>query len=140
MIQPPPQPPPGYASVEDRTYALVAHFGGAVGTVISGGVLGVLGPLVALLARGDRSPVVREHARNALNFFIPVAAAAAALFTLGACLGAEPLAGPGRALGALLWLPQAAVWGIGCALGVVGGLKAREGAVYRYPLALPLIK
>src|SRR5207248_7044765 len=72
---PPAGPPPGYPSSEDKTYALVAHFGGAVGTLISGGVLAFVGPLIALLARGNQSPVVKEHARNALNFFIPVAGA-----------------------------------------------------------------
>ena len=138
---PPAGPPPGYPSGEDKTYALVAHFGGAVGSLISGGVLGFVGPLIALLARGNQSPVVKEHARNALNFFIPISAAAVVLFIAGVCqgyLGGGLLLG--LLLGTVLWLLHVAVWLLGTIFGIIGGVKANEGTVYRYPLSFPIIK
>src|SRR2546423_902502 len=103
----PPTPPPGYASSEDKTYALVAHFGGAVGTLISGGVLAFVGPLIALLARGNQSPVVKEHARNALNFFIPVAGAGLLLLIGRFCAGAVLSFGLAALLDLLLRLVHA---------------------------------
>src|SRR5258706_44006 len=48
--------------------ALVAHFGGAVGMLVTGGVGGWVAPLIVLLAKGNQSPTVRAHAVNALNF------------------------------------------------------------------------
>jgi uncharacterized protein len=133
-------PPPGYASSEDKTYALVAHFGGAAGTLISGGVLSFVGPLIAYLARGPQSPVVKEHARNALNFFIPVAAAGVLLFIGRICAGAMFSLGLWFAVSSLLWLLHAAVWICGIVFGIIGGMKANEGAMYKYPLSVPIIK
>jgi len=134
-------PPPGYPSSDDKTFALVAHFGGAVGSLISGGVLGFVGPLIALLAGGNQSPVVKEHARNALNFFIPISGAAVVLFIAGVCqgyLGGGLLLG--LLLGTVLWLLHIAVWLLGTIFGIIGGVKANEGTVYRYPLSFPIIK
>jgi len=69
---PPPAagPPLGYPSADDKTWALVAHFGGAVGMLVSLGSGGWLPPLVALLVQGQKSPVARAHAVAALNFQI----------------------------------------------------------------------
>jgi len=133
-------PPPGYASSEDKTYALVAHFGGAAGTLISGGVLAFVGPLIAYLARGPQSPVVKEHARNALNFYIPVAAAGVLLFIARVCAGAMFDLGLWFAVSSLLWLLHAAVWICGIVFGIIGGMKANEGQMYKYPISVPIIK
>ncbi len=136
----PAAPPPGYPSSEDKTYALVAHFGGAVGTFISGGVLGFVGPLIALLARGNQSPVVKEHARNALNFFIPIAAAGALLFIARICNGVFSSLGLWFLLSGLLWLLQAAVWVCGIVFGIIAGTRANDGQMYKYPISIPIIK
>jgi uncharacterized protein len=130
--------PRGYASVEDKTWALVAHFGGALGTFISGGVLGFVAPLVALLARGNQVPTVREHARNALNFFIPVSVVALVL-SLSWPGGFWPF-GFGLLASGFVRLLSAAVWVVGIVFGIVAGIRANDGQLYRYPLALPIIK
>ncbi len=46
-----PPPPPGYANSDEKTWALVAHFGGAAGNLFCG-FLGFVAPLIALLAKG----------------------------------------------------------------------------------------
>ena len=48
-------PPPGYANSEEKTWALVAHFGGAAGMFVLGAVFGWVAPLIALLAKGNQS-------------------------------------------------------------------------------------
>src|SRR6185436_17210427 len=55
-------PTPGYANSDEKTWALIAHFGGIV--------VGFIAPLVAFLAKGNESPTVRAHVVEALNFHI----------------------------------------------------------------------
>ncbi len=139
---PPPAPgtpPPGYASQEDKTWALVSHFGAAVGCLVSGGVLSFVAPLIALLGRGNQSPTVRAHAKAALNFFIPLAGAALILVALRVC-GAFNFGLLGSLIGALLGLVELALWVVGLIFGIIAGIKANEGQLYRYPLNLSIIK
>jgi len=136
---PPGPPPPGYASQEDRTWALVSHFGAALGCLISAGVLSFVGPLIALLARGNQSPTVRAHAKAALNFYIPVAGAALLLIILRAC-GAFNFGLLGSLVSGLLGLVELALWVVGLIFGIIAGIKANEGQLYRYPLNLSIIK
>ncbi|SCE85916.1 hypothetical protein GA0074695_1661 [Micromonospora viridifaciens] len=118
--------PAGYASSDDKTWALVAHFGGAAGMFIGGGVLGWVAPLVALLARGNQSPTVRAHAVAALNFQL--------IWSIIALVG---------------WILTCILIGIvvgfaamiiGIVFGILGGVKANEGQLYRYPMSANLIK
>jgi uncharacterized Tic20 family protein len=136
---PPGPPPPGYASQEDKTWALVSHFGAAAGCLVSGGVLSFVAPMIALLSRGNQSPTVRAHAKAALNFFIPIAGIALLLIVLRVC-GAFNFGLLGDAIGALLGLVELALWVVGLIFGIIAGIKANEGQLYRYPLGLSFIK
>jgi uncharacterized Tic20 family protein len=110
---------------EEKTWALVAHFGGAAGMLVTFGVGGWVAPLIVLLAKGKQSPEVRVHAVNALNFQL--------LWSF---------------IGVLAWsiswrlpvlLPLLAVTIIGVVFGVLGGLRANEARPYRYPMSVSLI-
>jgi uncharacterized protein len=136
----PATPPPGYPSSDDKTFALVAHFGGAVGTFISFGVLGFVGPLIAYLARGQQSPVVKEHARAALNFFILTSGVSFILFIGTFCTGRIGGLFLDLLVGGLLWLVHVATWLVGVIFGIIAGTKANDGTVYKYPLSFPIIK
>ncbi len=116
----------GYANNEDKTWALVAHFGGAAGMIISGGVLGWIGPLVAMLARGSQSPTVRAHAVAALNFQL--------IWSIVGLIG--------WVLSCILigFLGVAAALIVGAVFGIIAGIKANEGQLYRYPLSASFIK
>jgi uncharacterized protein len=133
----PATPPPGYATADEKNWALIAHFGGAVGAFF-GGVLAVVAPLVAYLVKGKESPTVRAHSLAALNFQIVVSGAAIVLLFLRICT--FPLGSFGTALGYLLWLAQFAVAVGGVVFGIFGGLKANEGVLYKYPLPWAFIK
>jgi uncharacterized Tic20 family protein len=119
-------PPPGYASNDDKTWALVAHFGGALGMLISGGTLGWVPPLVAMLAKGQQSPSVRAHAVAALNFQILWSIIGFVGWILS-CIGIG-----------LIAVAAASILGI--IFGIIGGVKANEGQLYRYPMSLSIIK
>jgi len=119
-------PPPGYASSDDKMWALVAHFGGAAGMVLGGGAGGWVAPLVALLVQGPKSPVVRAHAIAALNFQIT--------WSIVGFLG---LATSCFLFGLFIWPIALLVGGI---CGIMAGIKANEGQFFTYPMSLSLIK
>jgi uncharacterized protein len=118
--------PAGYANNDEKTWALIAHFGGAGAAFISGGLLGWLAPLVAMLVKGNESPTVRAHAVSALNFQIVWAAGSVISYILFC------------AIIGFLTLPICIL--IAVIFGIIGGVKANEGQMYRYPLSISMIK
>src|SRR3954467_2435377 len=124
---PPPPPPPatgpapvGYANNDDKTWALVAHFGGIV--------VGFIAPLLAPLGRGNESPPVRAHAVQALNFQITWNVATLIASVLATCT-----------LGLLFFLPLI-TWVVIIVFSILGGLRANEGQLYKYPMTVRLVK
>jgi uncharacterized protein len=110
----------------DRTWSMVAHFGGAAGMLVTFGVGGWIAPLIVLLAKGKQAPTVRAHAVSALNFQL--------LWS---------------AIGVLAWmvawrppvfLPLLVVTAVGVVFGVIGGLRANGGTVYAYPMSPRLVR
>jgi len=126
MSDPSGTPAPGSAPTEnERTWAMLAHLSALAGLVMP--LLGiVIGPLVVWLARRDESPFVAEHAKEALNFNISV--------LIGAIVcGLLMLVFVGFLLGTALFI----AWLV---MTLVAAIKASEGAVYRYPFSLRLVK
>ncbi|BCJ70500.1 hypothetical protein CS0771_00440 [Catellatospora sp. IY07-71] len=118
---PPAGPAPvGYSNNDDKTWALIAHFGGIL--------VGFLAPLVAMLVKGNESPTVKAHSVEALNFQITVVIGYVVTFILSVC-----------SLGFLFFLPII-VWILATIFSVLAGMKANEGQLYRYPATLRLIK
>ena len=118
--------PAGYATNEEKTWALVAHFGGAGAAFISGGWLGWVPPLVAMLAKGNESPTVRAHAVAALNFQI--------LWTIIAIVGYITAC---FVIGFVI-IPIAVL--MSAIFGILAGIKANEGQLYTYPASPQMIK
>jgi uncharacterized Tic20 family protein len=125
--QPGGYPPGGYApGNDDKTWILVAHFGGAAGAFLGGGCSGWIAPLVALLAKGNQSPVVRAEAVKALNFQILWSIIAIVGWVL-TCVLVGFIIGP-------------AAWAIGTIFGIIAGVKANNNEPYNYPMTVSLIK
>ncbi len=120
--------PASYANNDEKTWALVAHFGGAAGVIVGGGLLGWVAPLIAMMTRGQQSPTVRAHAVAALNFQITwtIASVLAWVVTVITC-------------GILFFVPML-VWLVPLIFGIIGGIKANEGVLYRYPMTYNFIK
>lgn len=117
--------PPGYGASDDKTWALIAHFGGALGALVSFGPMGFVGPLISYLAKGSQSPAVRAHAVAALNFQILWSGIAFLLLFVSWCL---------------LFIPSLIVLVIQIIFGILAGVKANDGQQYKYPMSLNLIK
>lgn len=105
-----------------RNWAMAAHLSGFLAAYVA---LGFLGPLVVLLAVGNRSPYVRRHAVEALNFnlswLIYIIAGVILVFVL---VGVPILIA--LAVGYLV-------------LAVLGAVAASDGRDYRYPLTIRFV-
>ncbi|WP_238010300.1 DUF4870 domain-containing protein [Dactylosporangium sp. AC04546] len=115
-----PGAPVGYANSDEKTWALIAHFGGIV--------LGFIAPLIALLAKGNESPTVKAHANEALNFHITWGIAMIVAVVLSVCT-----------FGILFFVPFL-VWIFIIIFAIIGGMKANGGELYRYPATFRFIK
>ena len=125
--QPGGYPPGGYApGGDDKTWILVAHFGGAAGAFLGGGCSGWIAPLVALLVKGNQSPAVRAEAVKALNFQILWSIIAIVGWVL-TCALIGFIIGP-------------VAWAVGTIFGIVAGVKANNNEPYNYPMTVSLIK
>lgn len=120
--------PIGFANNDEKTWALIAHFGGPVGVAVGGGVLGWVAPFIVMMAKGPQSPIVRAHSVAALNFQITWAIAVTAgwLLALVTC-------------GILSFVPLLAGL-VPVIFGIIGGVKANEGQLYRYPLTYNFVR
>ena len=109
----------------ERTWGMLAHLSALAGLVLP--MIGiVLGPLAVWLARRDDSAFVAAHAREALNFNITVLIGAVICMML-------MLVFIGFLLGTALFV----AWLV---LTLIAAIRASEGAAYRYPFALRLIR
>jgi len=122
-------PPPQYGGgtgIDDRSWNLINHFGGAAGAFVTGGVGGWIAPLIVMLTQGNRSPYLRSEAVKALNFQI--------LCTIVAVVGwCTSIFGIGVIIAAAAWLA-------GTIVGVIAGIKASNNEPYNYPLPVNIIK
>lgn len=107
-------------------WAMFTHLGGALGGLSS--YLGFPGgniiiPLIIWLIKKDGSPFLNDQGKEVLNFQICILVVS--IICIVTCIGIILLIPLGIA--ALIF-------------GIVGGIKANEGATYRYPLNWRLIK
>lgn len=123
---PPPAyaPPPGTLSPSDeRTWAGAGHWSAYLAALVG---LSFLGPLVVMVTQGTKSPFVRRHAVEALNFQISmlIYGIVSAILVL-VLVGIIGLIAVG-----LMWL----------ILPIMGTIKAANGEEYRYPLTIRLVR
>lgn len=110
-------------------WALFAHIGALIAAAFA---MAFIAPLVILLLQGEKSPFVRRHAVESLNFQITLLIAVATGIVLSiATIG----------FGLLLVIPAALVIGVLALVWIVmASVKANNGEDYRYPVNLRLVK
>ena len=104
-------PLPMKSDNEERMLALFAHISIWLGIGL------VVAPIVAMLIK-QNSPFVQDQAKEALNFHLSML-----IISLVTC-----------GIGSIVCLPLLLIFG------VVGGVSAFQGNVYRYPWRLELVK
>lgn len=139
MTTPPPPPPQdpyssnsGAPSSDDKTMALICHFGI---------ILSIWPALLVYLIKGNDSPWVKREAAKAFNFTITFFAAYIALFVVQMVLGAIDSTGfislATSCVTCLLW-PAAIITNI--AFGIINGIKTNNGEETKYPFEIPILK
>ncbi|MCW2502017.1 MAG: hypothetical protein JWO79_301 [Actinomycetia bacterium] len=113
---------------EDRTWILIAHFGGGIAAFITLGYLGWLPPVIARAVRGNQSPLVQAHANEALNFQLT--------WTIASLIGWVLTA---VTCGILFFVPLLIML-VPTIFGIIGGVKALNGEPYAYPAKYRFIK
>ena len=131
-----PPPAAGAPTDEEKRWALFAHLSILVGGLVTWGWAAsfgsFIGPLIIWLVQKDKMPFVADQAKEALNFGITLTIACFVLlmltiFSLG--------------IGALITIPAFMVIGFAALiLVIIAAVKANEGAAYRYPITLRLVK
>ena len=126
MDQTPPPPPPATTTSSDvRTWCVLCHASALLGLFFH--FLGhLLGPLIVwLLKRGD-SPEIDAHGKESLNFQLSMLIYDAIALVLCLVLIGIPIL-------VLLWV-------LNTIFVIIASIQASEGKLYRYPLAMRLIK
>lgn len=128
MTTPPPMPPVGgEPSSDDKTMALIAHFGMIIA--------GWLPALIIYLVKGD-SPWAKREAAKAFNFAIVATVAYVALVFLGIVIAVADI----PAIGCLITLGYVGVWVTMAAFAIINGMKVNDGGESKYPFEIPLLK
>jgi uncharacterized Tic20 family protein len=107
---------------EERNWGVGAHLSGFLAAYVA---LGFVGPLVVLLVAGNRSPFVRRHAVEALNFNLSVLV----YIVISAVLVLILIGIPMLLALALLYLVTT----------IQGAVAASRGLEFRYPLTIRFI-
>lgn len=118
------QNPSPIPSQEVRQWAMFCHLAAFVGLIIPFGNL--IGPLIVWQLKRELDPFVDDQGKEALNFHITVSIAALVCMLLAVVV-----------IGFLL-LPLLGLAAL--VLTIIGGIKANEGKLYRYPLCWRLVK
>lgn len=109
-------------SKEERTWAMLSHLSMVAQIFLP---ILILAPLVILLIKGDRLLFVKAQSKEVINEQITLLLAAivsCVLIVIG--------------VGVVLLF---ALWVYSIVTGIIGAVKANEGAAYRYPINLRLI-
>ncbi|GAB3860235.1 hypothetical protein GCM10029963_62760 [Micromonospora andamanensis] len=96
--------------------------------VVGGGLFGWVAPLIAMMTRGQQSPIARAHSVAALNFqltwaIVGVLSWVLATITCGILFFAPIIAGI-----------------VPVIFGIIGGVKANDGVLYQYPMSYSFVK
>jgi len=120
---------PDLPSAEDRSFAMIAHGMGAVGELVSAGLVGWLVPLVLWLIKKDEGGFAADQAREALNFQITMWI----WWGVGALLCLTIIGLPvGIPLCILSWI-------FNIVFSIVGAFRTYKGESYQYPVNMRLI-
>jgi uncharacterized protein len=111
-------------------WAMWCHMSALAGLIVPFGNL--IGPLIIWQMKRSEFPSVEEHGKESLNFQLSIL-----IYLLGGGIAAFVLSF--FCIGFLLLPILGVVWLGSIVLAIIGGIKANDGILYRYPLTLRLI-
>lgn len=127
---PPVAPAPACAcfgsDMDAKQWAMFLHLSQLAGVLIPG--LGLAAPIVIWQMKKPQFPELDAHGKMVTNWIISL---------LIYCVAASLLSVITCGVGALLFIPVAVV---AIVFPILGGLKARDGVLWKYPLTITFIK
>ena len=121
----------GEMKPDDKTMGMLCHLLALSGLVTVGAGF-ILGPLIIWLIKKDASPYVDVQGKESVNFQLSVLIYGAAVGVVGAI---------GFFILPCLAIPLVAALGIFViVMVIIASMKANQGVIYRYPLAIRFIK
>jgi uncharacterized Tic20 family protein len=126
---PPPPPTPAPApggNMDAKQWAMLLHLSQLAGVIVPG--LGLAAPIVIWQIKKEQFPELDPHGKMVTNWIISL---------LIYCVAASILSVITCGFGALLFVPIAVV---AIVFPILGGLKARDGVLWKYPLTITFLK
>jgi uncharacterized Tic20 family protein len=115
---------PAKIEQETRTWGLLLHLSLLAGYVTAG--LGFVAPIVIWQLKKNELPLLDQHGKNAVNWLISKLIYAVVCFLL---------------FFVIVGIPLLVVLGIlGIIFPIIAGVKANNGVVWKYPLAITFLK
>jgi len=112
--------------MDGKQWALLLHLSQLAGFIVPG--LGLAAPIVIWQIKKDQFPELDPHGKMVTNWIISLViyCVAASLLSVVTC-----------GFGAVLFIPVAVV---AIVFPIIGGLKARDGVLWKYPITIKFIK
>lgn len=123
---PPPAAGPAGGGMDAKQWALLLHLSQLAGVLVPG--LGLAAPIVIWQIKKDQFPELDSHGKMVTNWIISL---------LIYCVGASIIAAITCGIGSLLFLP---ILVVAIVFPILGGLKARDGILWKYPLTITFLK
>jgi uncharacterized Tic20 family protein len=133
---------------EERTWGMLAHLGGIIGSLVLPSVGNILGALIIWLVKRNEYTFVDDQGKEALNFQITVSIVSAALGIISAIsMGFWSLNAIFFHRGNLDFSDitfvsggYGLIWLLNLIFSIMGAVKANKGEAYRYPLNWRIVK
>lgn len=126
-----------------RTWSIFCHLS-ALSVYIGVPLGNILVPLIIWLIKKDELPQVDEHGKQSLNFQISLTiyAILAAIFFAALIMAAFIIGGEYAPRVIVIFIPLLFIFFVlaHLALTIIGSIKAGEGIVYRYPMAIRFLR
>ncbi|MEI7911848.1 MAG: DUF4870 domain-containing protein [Verrucomicrobiota bacterium] len=123
---PPPPAPIAAGGMDGKQWAMLLHLSQLAGVVVPG--LGLAAPIIIWQVKKEQFPELDPHGKMVTNWIISL---------LIYCVAATLLSVVTCGFGALLFIPVAVVAII---FPILGGLKARDGILWKYPITITFLK
>jgi len=119
-------PAPVGPTKDEKMWAMFCHLAGFSGWILPVPFAGIIGPLIIWSLKKDEFPLVADQGKEAMNFQITVALVfLISIPLIFVCIG-------------IVILSLLGIFDL--VFVIIAAIKANEGARYRYPLCIRLIK
>ncbi len=123
---PPPSPGGSFSNPDAKQWCLYLHFSQLTNLIVPG--LGIAAPIIIWQVKKEQFPELDSHGKMVTNWLISLL-----IYFLVATVAAFATCG----IGTILFIP---VGLLAIIFPIIGGIKANNGILWKYPLTITVIK